>query len=131
MFQLNKSFYTDIAKLEKWFKNLDKATISRAVNFALSKIILEFKRDVLPNTPRDKGQLLNSWEVSKKELSVEAGYNEIYAMYQEMGMRQDGTHIIRNRPAGGKTYFMKETLDENLQKYYKIYEEETFKQLFK
>ena len=116
--------------LEAFFKGINKATVSKAVNIAITKVVLEFKKDVLPNTPRDKGQLLNSWKVEKKDLTIEAGYDEIYAMYQEMGMRQDGSHVIVNRPAGGKTFFMKETIDENAQKYLDMYEELVFKQLF-
>ena len=131
MLQIKNTFNTELKKLAKYFKDLDKATISKAVNIAISKVALEFKRDVLPFTPRDKGELLNSWEVKKNNLSIEEGYTEVYAMYQEMGMRQDGTHVIRNRPAGGKTYFMKETLDENRNKYLKMYEETVFNLLFK
>lgn len=121
----------NISTLVNYFKKLDKSLVTKVVSEALSTVALEFKRDVLPHTPRDKGQLLNSWKVQKKDLTIEEGYTEIYAMYQEMGKRADGTHVIRNRPAGGKTFFMKSTIEENTKKYIKMYEDLVFKKLFK
>jgi hypothetical protein len=60
---------------------------------------------------------------------LEAGYNIIYAMYQHQGRRADGSHIIRNRPAGGETFFLKTTLDRNGQKYIDLFEKIVFAEL--
>jgi hypothetical protein len=121
----------DLKPLKKEFAKINKQTITRAVSKAISKVVLQIKKDVNPRVPRATGDLLNSWEVQKKDsLTVEAGFNIIYAQYQHQGMREDGTYIIRNRPAGGETYFLKKSVDANLQKYFDMYEEIILKELF-
>jgi hypothetical protein len=102
--------------------NLKRKLIDKAITHAQSKVILQIKRDVTPHVPRASGELLNSWKVEKTDNKrLQAGFDIVYAMYQHQGRRADGSHIIRNRPAGGKSFFLKETIDDNYQKYFKIY----------
>lgn len=105
----------------------DSSKVSKAVKYALSKVALQFKKDVTPHVPRGTGELLNSYKVESKDLTLEMGFDIIYAMYQEQGMRRDGTYIIRNRPAGGKTHFTKETIEDGADKYLKMFENEFYK----
>lgn len=122
----------DFKELSQNLKTLANPNQTRkAVNYALSKVALEMRKDVIPRVPRDTGELVNSWEVQKTDDYIEAGFNLIYAQYQHQGMRADGTYIIRNRPAGGETYFFKNSINANLKKYFDIFEEEVFKQLLK
>lgn len=104
----------EMLKLSKYLENLAKPkTVHKAVKKGLAKVGIEVKRKVTPKTPRDTGELLNSWKVESDTLSIEMGYDIIYAMYQHQGRRQDGSYIIVNRPAGGETYFLKNALEEN------------------
>ena len=108
----------------------DRKFISRAVKKALFEVAITLRKDLFQWTPQDSRQLLDSWEIQwAGDLTIEAGYNEVYAMYQEMGMRQDGTHGIRQRPAGGKTHFFKETFEDHVRKYLDIFEEELWDNL--
>jgi hypothetical protein len=93
-------------------RGIDKA-VKRALNDT-ADLVLELAK---PNLPKDTGKLRKSW---RKEiisnLEMNAGFDIIYAMYQHQGRRADGTHIIRNRPAGGKSFFLKLAIDENEEK---------------
>jgi hypothetical protein len=128
MLQLN----LDLGVLDKELRRLgSKAELRKAVNVGLARVALELKRDSIKGVPRDKGDLLNSYKVEKKGDYLLAGYNIIYAMYQHQGRRSDGSYIIQNRPAGGRTYFLKLAIDENFKKYIDLFEITVFKQLFK
>lgn len=104
----------DTKDLVSYFDRVaNKRNINRAIRKALAKIGIEVRRKVMPKTPRDKGGLINSWKVESEDLSIEMGFDIVYAMYQHQGRREDGSHIIVNRPAGGETYFLKNAMDEN------------------
>lgn len=109
----------------------NKRNIERAVKKALAKIGIETRRKVIPKTPRGDGDLVNSWKVESKNLSIEMGFDIVYAMYQHQGMREDGTHIIVNRPGGGETYFLKNAIDENYEKLLEIFTETLKNELIK
>lgn len=123
----------DLDPLKKEFARLaDKSVLNKAVLKGLAKVALELRGDVIPRTPRGLGQLVNSWRVEKGfDNDLEVGFDIIYAAYQERGKREDGTYVIKNRPAGGETGFMTKTIDENLQKYLDIFEKVVFTELFK
>lgn len=119
----------EVEGLDKMAHNLRKlssgALLLKAVSFALSKVAKELRTDVIPDTPRALGDLVNSWRVEKRSKDlIEVGYDIIYGAYQERGSRFDGSHKIENRPAGGKTGFLTKNIDDNLQKYYDIFEKE-------
>lgn len=120
----------DIKPVKKYLNRLEREIEDYVVRRALSKVVLEVRKDVIPKTPRDKGELVNSWQVEKKKFTIEAGFNLIYAMYQHQGRRQDGSHVIVNRPAGGETYWYKNSLERNKKKYQQIIVDE-FKKIFK
>jgi len=118
--------------LKKINRAKDKSRIKRAVAKALAKIALELRSDVIPKTPRGTGELMNSWRVEKGvDNDITVGFDIIYAAYQERGMRADGSRRIQNRPAGGETKFLQNAIDENLQKYFMMYEEIILTELFK
>lgn len=120
----------DAKEFDKLLSNFSGVKLDSAVNKALKKVALQIRIDTRPSVPNDTGELENSWEIDEISFDdLEAGYNIIYAMYQHQGRREDGTHIIRNRPAGGKSFFLKETIDSNLTKYYKMFEEEFLRNL--
>lgn len=111
-------------------RKFGRSAIERAVYNSLIKVAKQIRKDAYPFVPNDTGELESSWEIEKQNnTEIDAGYNIIYAMYQHQGRRQDGTRIIRNRPAGGKNFFLKETVDQNLRKYFDLFEKEFFKNL--
>jgi len=119
-----KQFEKDIGKLAK------KSHVSRAVKKSLLKVAKQIRKDARPEVPNDTGELEQSWEIQiNSATDIDAGYNIVYAMYQHQGRRDDGTHIIRNRPAGGKSFFLRDTVDKNLSTYYKMFEEYFFEEL--
>lgn len=124
-------FKIDDKKFQKELDRLSsKKEISRAVLYSLHKVAIEFRKDMITWTPQDTRELLDSWEIHyKNDLTIEVGMNTVYAMYQDMGMRRDGTHVIRNRPAGGKTGYFSETFDEGAKKYFVIFEKYFFERL--
>jgi hypothetical protein len=125
------TFEVDFDEVVKNLRDIgNKSRVRVAVKYALSKVAIQMRKDSIPLVPRDTGELVNSWRVDKGADWIEVGYDIIYAMYQHQGMRADGTHIIRNRPAGGQSFFLKEPLDSNLQKYFDIFEKEVFTRLF-
>lgn len=127
MLSLNIDFSTVITKL----KSISPSKIKKAYKIALLTVAEEINKVTKDGVPNDTGELLKSWEVWELEDSVEAGYNIIYAMYQHQGRREDGTHIIRNRPAGGRTYFLKLGIDENRDKLFDLYEQTFITELLK
>jgi hypothetical protein len=122
----------DTKSLQKTLNKIaDKKRVSKIVSKALSKVALAIRQDSIPLTPRGTGELVNSWRVVKEnDLTVEIGYDIVYAMYQHQGRREDGTYIIRNRPAGGQSFFLKEPIDQNAKKYFDLFEELVFKEIF-
>jgi hypothetical protein len=119
MIEIKIDFKNVLKKLAK----VNKKELTKLISKALSKVALEIRKNSIPLTPRGTGDLVNSWKVVKKdELTLEIGYDIIYAMYQHQGMREDGTYIIRNRPAGGQSFFLKDPIDQNLKKHFDIYD---------
>lgn len=124
-------FNIDFTKVAKTLKKLSsKKTIQEIHYEALIEVVKQMKLDVKDLTPIDTRELYDSWEAQKiNDYGLEAGFNIIYAMYQHQGRRADGTHIIRNRPAGGETFFLKKTIAKNLDDYYQLYTEKIKKKL--
>lgn len=121
------SFALDLKPLQKGLANFQKDVVKR-IPKALEKVAEQIRIDSKDKVPQDTRELVNSWTVEKKNnLTLQAGYDIVYAMYQHQGRRADGTHIIRNRPAGGQSFFLKSTIDTNLQKYFDLFEKEIFK----
>jgi hypothetical protein len=117
------TYQIDLSDVKKNLRQLgSKSHVRRAVMFALAKVALEIRGDVIPRTPRGIGDLMNSWRIEKGiQDDLEIGFDIIYAAYQERGKREDGTHVIQNRPAGGETGFLKNTIEDGLDKYYKLF----------
>lgn len=115
----------------KYFKTaFSNKNIEPACYKALVKVAKQIRKDTYSSVPNDTSELEQSWEIERQShTEIDAVYNIIYAMYQHQGRRADGTHIIRNRPAGGKSFFLKDTVDRNLKKYFDLFEEEFFKNL--
>lgn len=123
-------FSLDFKDLKRDLDRLaDRSTITRAYKKALEKVADQIQKDAKNKTPEGTKELLNSWVKEWDGDDLLAGYDIIYAMYQHQGRRDDGTHIIRNRPAGGETYYLKNTLDQNANKYFELFETEFFNNL--
>lgn len=125
-------FKLDFKDLSEKLEELqDKSRINRIVKKALKRVVDQIQEDVAEFTPRGKGDLFDSWRLEETDdLSIEAGFDIIYAQYQHEGQREDGTHKIQNRPAGGESFFLKKTLEENMNKYLELYSEVVFEELF-
>lgn len=122
-------FELDFGEVKRNLRKLNNTRlIEKAVKRALSKVALQMRRDSVNKVPRVTGSLVNSWkEESTGKLSIEVGYDIIYAFYQHQGRRNDGSHYITRRPGGGQSFFLKDPIEQNLQKYYNIYGEEILK----
>lgn len=125
-------YTADISTLKTNLKKYSSAArVNKSVLFALSKVALKIRSDVIPKTPRGLGGLVNSWRIEKGfSNDIEVGFDIIYAAYQERGMRFKGDRVIVNRPAGGETRFLGNAIDENLESYFALFEETFLKHLF-
>lgn len=85
------------------------SSLSKAFKAAGEKI-LELAE---PKVPVQEGILKSSQTVVTDGANVIAGYNSEYASYQHEGRRMDGSHIIRNRPGGGESFFLSSTVTQN------------------
>lgn len=122
-------FNLDFKDLKVW---LDKqpALMDKACLKGLYAVARQIEKDTKPDVPTDTTELVDSYVIEQKsKLTLQAGYDIIYAMYQHQGRRADGTHIIRNRPAGGKTFFLKSNIDKNFNKYIDLFAKVVFKEL--
>jgi hypothetical protein len=105
-------------------KNLNKIK-DEAIKYANNES-LEDLGDKIGNlasdkVPVDRGILKSTFTVQKAGKNTVAGYNTEYAMYQHQGVRKDGTHIIRNRPGGGESFFLVNAVKENTKKLLDFY----------
>lgn len=66
-----------------------------------------------PKLPVGDGILKSTGTVIEDNGSIIVGYNSEYASYQHEGRRKDGSRIIRNRPAGGESFFLSATIQQN------------------
>lgn len=120
----------DARDFQTYLKSIkNKKRIEKIIQKSLAKVGIFTRRSVIPKTPRDSGDLLNSWKVKSKYLSIEVGFDIVYALYQHQGMREKGTHIIINRPAGGETYFLKNAINENINKITAMFEQALFDEI--
>jgi len=122
-------FNLDFKGLKRWIDNqpilMDKACLK-----ALQEVAEQIEKDTRPKVPKDNLDLVNSFKIEiTGKLTLEAGYDIIYAMYQHQGRRDDGSYIIRNRPAGGETFFLKNNMDRNAKKYIDLFTKIVFAEL--
>jgi hypothetical protein len=118
-------------------KNLNKIK-NEAIKYANNESLQDLG-DKIGNlasnkVPVDRGILKSTFTVQKAGKKTIAGYNTEYAMYQHQGVRKDGTHVIRNRPGGGESFFLTNAIKENTQKllnFYKSRFEFYFKKIIK
>jgi hypothetical protein len=102
-----------------------------------SKNALKLVGEKIGNLASNKVPILNgilksSFTVIEQNNKILAGYNTEYASYQHQGIRADGSFVIRNRPGGGETYFLTNTVNENRKNLINLYHElskKTFNQI--
>jgi hypothetical protein len=111
----------------KFGKVLDAEIVNNALHDTADKL-LEIS-DV--KVPVGEGQLKSSKTVQSNiaDKSIIAGYNEEYAGYQHQGRRMNGTRIVRQRPAGGQSFFLSTALNENRSQLIELAGERITKQL--
>ena len=127
MLELKLDFTTVLQNLG-YLQN--ESAINEAVKKSLLKVAKQIQIDVKDKTPQDTLELLNSWTEEWDNLDLLAGYDIVYAMYQHQGRKwKDGTHIIKNRPAGGETFFYRKTLAQNLENYITLFEQTFFENI--
>lgn len=125
-------YQVDLTSLNHALKRArNRRTVQKAVDKALATVAKAMRVDIIPRVPRKQGALVNSWRVEKQmNNDIIVGFDIIYAAYQERGKRKDGRNVIRNRPSGGQTGFMRFTIEENLQNYFELYKNVVFSELF-
>ena len=103
----------DITGIDFLVTNLEALKNPKMIENALCETGYEIFQRAEPKLPHKSGALKSSEIVVVNSPSnVDAGYNMEYAGFQEKGVRMDGTHVIKNRPAGGQSHFMASTLIE-------------------
>lgn len=87
-----------------------RAATEAAIPVALARAAEHVRGVAVERTPHASGHLAGSAGVtvigSGAASEALIKYEGPYARFQEKGMRADGTHIIRRRPAGGMTGFL-------------------------
>jgi len=110
----------------------DRVVSSSVISDVIDKVVKQLFQDVQKDVPQDTKALVRSWKKQKYgSTSWLAGFDIIYAAYQHRGRRYDGTRVIKNRPAGGKTGFLKDNFDKNFEKYKQLYIKEIMKYAFR
>jgi hypothetical protein len=102
-----------------------KKDLKKSLKMAGEKI-LELSE---PKLPVKDGILKSSGVVIEESDNVLVGYNSEYASYQHEGRRKDGTRIIRNRPAGGESFFLSSTIEHNQSQILAFIEEQIANQI--
>jgi hypothetical protein len=102
-----------ITGIEEIFAKFGKVINAGIVNNALHDTADKLLEISDTKVPVGEGQLKSSKTVQNTSNGVIAGYNEEYAGYQHQGRRMDGTRIVRQRPAGGQSFFLSSAVDEN------------------
>jgi hypothetical protein len=91
-----------------------EAAIEAAVPIALERGGEHVRAVAVARTPNATGHLAGSAGVavfgSGIDCYADVKYPGPYAAFQNRGMRADGTHVIRKRPAGGQTGFLTDTM---------------------
>ena len=79
---------------------------------ALGQTAAEGARLSVLQAPHLHGYLRSSNRVERKGLMhFEVSYNASYALYQELGMRRDGSHVIRRHTEPGtKTHYLRDPM---------------------
>lgn len=99
--------------------DLIKARLEAAAPIALARAAEHVRGVAVSRTPNETGHLAGSAGVTVHGSGVgtvaDVKYPGPYAAYQNRGRRWDGTHIIRNRPAGGQTGFLTDTVVDEQQ----------------
>lgn len=109
-------------------RTISSTNINKAIDSVIKQLFIDVQKDV----PQDTKKLVRSWKKQKyNSTDWLAGFDIIYAAYQHRGKRFDGSYKIRNRPAGGKTGFLKNNFDKNVKKYHDLYIKEILSYAFR
>lgn len=100
-------------KIIKKIQAMEKAAVGRAYDKAIQDVGEKIGEVTESGVPVDKGQLKQAFVVTKVGGEWVVGYNTQYAAYQHQGRRKNGSRIVRNRPGGGRTYFLTLAIQEN------------------
>jgi len=93
-------------------KSIEKRLVDIAYNKALQDLGWKIGELSESKVPVEEGILKSTFTVLKVSGEWVCGYNTEYAAIQHQGMRKDGTHIIRNRPGGGESFFLSGTIEK-------------------
>lgn len=90
------------------------AELEEITPIALARAAEHVRGVAVARTPNRSSHLAGSAGVTVTGAGVDAvaevKYPGPYAAFQNRGMRADGTHVIGNRPAGGQTGFLTDTM---------------------
>lgn len=96
-----------------------RAELEAIVPIALERGAEAVRAKAVERTPDQSGHLRGEGGVTVTGAGTAAvadiKFGGPYAAYQNRGMRADGTHVIRNRPHGGQTGFLTETMADSVQ----------------
>lgn len=95
------------------------AQVEAAMPIAIARAAEAVRGVAVARTPNQSGHLAGSAGVTTNgfgdTVNALIKYPGPYAAFQNRGMRADGTHAIRNRPAGGQTGFLTQTMQDQEQ----------------
>jgi hypothetical protein len=120
-----------VTGLDEAYRNLGKLTAKNIYSNAIQDTAEKILELAEPKVPHEEGILESSKTIIKQNGDVLVGYNSEYASYQHQGVRKDGTRIIVNRPAGGESFFLTQTVQQNQNQLVEFTKERIKKQLEK
>ena len=88
------------------------AAIEQGCLTAMPMVLALIESNANAKAPHDSGDLIGSSGTIPQGLEGTVYYDADYAPYQHEGQRKDGSHVIRNRPAGGESYFLKSVVED-------------------
>lgn len=88
--------------------------LEAATPLVLARAAEHLRGVAVARTPNRDAHLAGSAGITVTGAGVDAvaelKFEGPYAAFQNRGMRADGTHVIHNRPAGGQTGFLTDTM---------------------
>lgn len=106
----------EIQGVKQILSNLDeveKQMVDIAYNKALQELGAKIGEITQDKVPVEEGILKSTYTVQNINGGWVCGYNTEYASFQHQGMSKDGTHIIKNRPGGGESFFLSGPVQAN------------------
>ncbi len=90
---------------KRLLKSLEELAKDQNLSTPFRKVAQTIQFEAEGRTPKDTRELVSSWQYEQKEnTKATVGFTAEHSAYQHEG--GDGNRRIRNRPAGGESYYL-------------------------